>query len=61
MKVGEGIFTYVVGSRNPSKPSKSVDKQIPKINLLQHMAGSVPNRFIYSQCKRRLLSNGAIE
>lgn len=31
MKVGEGSFSYVAGPRNPSKPSKNVDKQIPEM------------------------------
>lgn len=28
---GKVFFSYVAGPRNPSKPSKSVDKQIPKM------------------------------
>lgn len=28
---GEGSFSYVEGPRNPSKPSKNVDKQIPEM------------------------------
>lgn len=44
----------------PNLPRALISRSL-KWNLLQHMAGSVPNRFIYSQCKRRLLSNGAVE
>lgn len=44
----------------PNLPRALISRSL-KWNLLQHAAGSVPNRFIYSQCKRRLLSNGAVE
>lgn len=44
----------------PNLPRTLISRSL-KWNLPQHPAGSAPNRFIYSHCKRRLLFNGAVE